>query len=299
MAVNLLALAAAQQLLRLDGPASFTLFAVAAIFVCLSLLPVTMTRLPQPQIGHTPRLDLRMVWNAAPAAFVGALSSGIGMGAFWSLGPIYGQRIGLDSDGIAVLMSSAILGGALLQWPIGRLSDSGDRRRALGFVAAAAALAGAVMAGLGNFETVALAGFFIFGGAAFTIYPVVVAHLIDHLHQQDILAGNTGVLFLHGVGAAIGPMIAAALLGQFGPAGLPLHFAIAFAPLAVFALLQARRSSDEIIDEAAHFAPMLRTSPAVLDMVSPEAAAPSADGGSAGATDGAAVPQHAAEAAQP
>lgn len=277
MVVNLLALAGAQQLLRLDGPGNFTLFAVAAIFACLSLLPVTMTRLPQPQLGHTPKLDLRMVWRAAPAAFVGALSSGIGMGAFWSLGPIYGQRIGLDPAGIAMLMSSAILGGALLQWPIGRLSDSGDRRRALGLVAAAAAITGAIMAALGDvtgsIEAVALAGFFIFGAAAFTIYPVTVAHLIDHVHQQDILAGNTGILFLHGVGAAIGPMIAGALLGLAGPAGLPLHFAIAFAPLAVFALLQARRGSDEIVDEAAHFSPMLRTSPTALDMVAPDAEA--------------------------
>jgi len=270
MAVNLLALAGAQQLLRLDGPETFTLFAVAAIFVCLSLLPVTMTRLPQPQLGHTPRLDLRMVWRAAPAAFVGALSSGVAMGAFWSLGPIYGERVGLDAAGVATLMTSAILDGALLQWPIGRFSDSGDRRRALGLVAAIAAASGAVMVALGSFASVALAGFFVFGAAAFAVYPIVVAHLIDHLHQQDILAGNTGVLFLHGVGAALGPMLAGVLLGWIGASGLPLHFALAFTPLAVFALLQARRGADEIVDEAAQFAPMLRTSPTVLEMVAPE-----------------------------
>jgi len=270
MVVNLLALGGAQQLLRLDSPQTFTLFAVAAIFVCLSLLPVTMTRLPQPQIGHTPKLDLRMVWRAAPVAFVGALVSGIAMGAFWSLAPIYGERVGLDAAGIAALMTSAILGGALLQWPIGRLSDSGDRRRALGFVATAAALTAAIIAALGSFEWVALIGFFVFGGAAFTVYPIVVAHLIDHLRQQDILAGNTGILFLHGVGAAIGPLMAGGLLGLVGPTGLPLHFTIAFAPLAVFALLQARRSSDEIIDEAAHFSPLRRTSPSVMEMAAPE-----------------------------
>ncbi len=276
MAVNLLALAGAQQLLRVDGPESFTLFAIAAIFVCLSLLPMTMTRLPQPQIGHAAKLDLGMVWRAAPAAFVGAISSGIAMGAFWSLGPIYGERIGLDAGGIAMLMTSAILGGALLQWPIGHLSDSGDRRKALGMVATAATITAAVMVAMGSFEMVALVGFFIFGGAAFTVYPIVVAHLIDHLHQRDILAGNTGILFLHGVGAAVGPLIAGGLLEYVGPTGLPLHFAISFAPLAIFALLQARRSKDEIIDEAAEFAPMLRTSPVALDMVSPDAETDSA-----------------------
>ena len=66
--------------------------------------------------------------------------------------------------------------------------------------------------------------------------------------------------------------------------GAALGDAISFAPLAIFALLQARRSKDEIIDEAAEFAPMLRTSPVALDMVSPDAetSAASADASTAG-----------------
>src|SRR5690606_29521264 len=149
MVVNLAALASAQQLLRLDTPANFTLFAVAAMFVCLSLLPVTMTRFAQPQIGNQAKLKLRLIWQAAPAAFVGALSSGLSMGAFWSLTPVYGERIGLDASGIGLLMTTAIVGGALLQWPMGRFSDARDRRVALAVAAFGAALAGGVVAAFG------------------------------------------------------------------------------------------------------------------------------------------------------
>ena len=49
MVVNLGALALAQQLLRLDSPAMFTLFAVSALFVCLAVMPVAATRLAQPR----------------------------------------------------------------------------------------------------------------------------------------------------------------------------------------------------------------------------------------------------------
>lgn len=270
MAVHLLALAGAQQLLRIDSPALFTLFAVAAIFPCLSLLPMTMTRLPQPVVNDSPRFSLRRIWQAAPAAYVGGLCSGLGMGAFWSLSPLYGERIGLDPAGIAMLMSCAILGGALLQWPIGRLSDSIDRRQAMAAVAVSASLAGVALATFHDSTLTVLIGFFAFGGAAFTVYPVVIAHLIDHLPQEEILAGNTAMLFLHGVGAAIGPLLAGLLLEQLGPIGLPVHFCLAFAPLALFAAIQIRRGQDEIVDGAAQFSPMLRTSSAVLDMVSPE-----------------------------
>src|SRR3546814_11200131 len=44
----------------------------------------------------------------------------------------------------------------------------------------------------------------LFGGAAFSVYPIAVAHLIDHLHAEQILAGNAALLLVHGAGAALG-----------------------------------------------------------------------------------------------
>lgn len=269
MAVNLGALALAQQLLRLGTPAEFGLFAIAAIFVCLAVMPVTATVLPPPTLTQTPRLSLRALWKAAPVACAGALLSGLAMGAFWGMSAVYGGRIGLDDNGVALLVTLSILGGALGQWPIGRFSDRTDRRRALGLVAGAACLAALLWAVLGSTgEAVLIAGI-LFGAAAFALYPIVVAHLIDHLAHEDILSGNAGLLLLHGAGAAVGPAVAGTLMGWLGPVALPLHFALMLAPLSAFALWHARRGADEIVEEAAHFMPMLRTSPTVLEMMTP------------------------------
>lgn len=269
MAVNLGALALAQQLLRLGSPAGFELFAVAAIFVCLASMPVAATRQAPPELHTTPRLGLRALWQTAPIACAGALLSGLAMGAFWSLTAVYGGRIGLDENNVAMLMTLAILGGALLQWPVGRYSDAVDRRRALGVVAGAAAAAGLLWAVLGLFGAAALVGGFLFGAAAFAVYPIAVAHLIDHLHHQDILSGSAALLLLHGFGAAIGPLLAGTAMGWLGPVALPLHFTAMLGPLAAYALWQARHGSDDIVEEAAHFVPMLRTSPTVLEMMTP------------------------------
>lgn len=278
MAVNLIALGAAQQLLVVSAPTGFTLFILATIFVCLSLLPVTVTRLPAPEMHDTPHPDLRRLWKAAPVAFVGATCSGLAMGAFWSMTPVYAQRIGLIDSDIGLLMSLAILGGALLQWPLGRFSDSRDRRMALAWIAAGAALSGALFGILGFWGQAAMIGGFLFGATAFAIYPVVVAHLIDHLPQNQILAGNAGILLLHGLGAAIGPAVAGLLMAGIGSAALPLHFTVSFAALAAFSALHARKGRDEIVDEPAHFVAMLRTSPSVLEMMSPpDHASPSHD----------------------
>ncbi|MBR0566824.1 MFS transporter [Azoarcus sp. L1K30] len=271
MAVNLGALAAAQQLIRLGSPGDFVLFAIAAIFVIVSLMPVTATRLPPPQLAHSPRLGLGKLWKAAPVAFAGAVQSGLAMGAFWGMSAVYGGRIGLDEAGVAQLITVSILGGALLQWPIGHFSDRGDRRLALAWVAAGASAAAILWAVLGQFGDLVMIGGFLFGAAAFAIYPVVVAHLIDHLAHDDILSGSAALLLLHGAGAAVGPALAGALMGWIGPAALPLHFILMLAPLAAFALWKSGRSKDEIVDEAAHFMPMMRTSPTALEMITPDA----------------------------
>jgi hypothetical protein len=81
------------------------------------------------------------------------------------------------------------------------------------------------------------------------------------------------------MGAAIGPTVAGVMMGWLGASALPLHFALAFDSLAGYALFQSRRGADEIVETAAHFTPVLRTSPAALEMMTPDEHAPSDDAG--------------------
>jgi MFS family permease len=266
MIVNLLALAAAQQFLHFASPETFVLFSIAAMMVCFSVMPVAQTRLPQPAITVVPRLTVRRLWFAAPAAVIGALASGLTMGTFWALGPLYADRLGLDAGGVAMLMTAAILGGALLQWPLGRFSDRGDRRHALATAAAGAALAAGAMAALSGHAYALLGAAFLYGGMAFAIYPIVVAHLVDHLSHEDILSGNAGILLLHGLGAVVGPALGGALMGIGGPAALPAFFAAVLGPMALYVTIQARRTKDEIVEEPAHFVPMVRTAATAMEI---------------------------------
>ncbi|MCK5792643.1 MAG: MFS transporter, partial [Ketobacter sp.] len=141
MVVNLGSLALAQQLLRLDSPSAFTLFALGAILVTLSVLPVTWTRLAQPEVSKVSKVKYGDLYRVAPVAMAGALLSGLAMGAFWGMSAVYGRRIGLDSNSVATFISCAIVGGALLQFPLGRYSDTHDRRKVLAVVCCGAALA--------------------------------------------------------------------------------------------------------------------------------------------------------------
>lgn len=267
MAVNLGALAVGQQLLRLAPAESFALFSLVAILVCAAMLPVAATRMAQPDMLSAVRIGVRQIFRIAPAAAAGALFSGLAIGAFWGLGPVYAARLGMGVDQVAVFMTVTILGGAVLQWPVGRLSDSGDRRRTLalacigGALAAAAATLFSPAAGIGLYAL-----FFLYGGLSFAVYPVAVAHLLDHVAAEDLLPACSTVLLLHGVGAALSPALAGFAMAQFGMRAFPGYLALVhlLIGLYVVARLAIRQ---RVAHGEAHFHPMLRTSPTAMEML--------------------------------
>jgi MFS family permease len=278
MVVNLAALAISQWLILLAPPSGFMLFSLVAIFISLSLIPIAMTRLDQPQTSSHASLNVRQLYRVAPVGVVGSLVSGLAMGAFWGLAPVFAQRIGLELIGISTLMSLVILGGAALQYPIGRYSDRHDRRRVLGKVTAAAAIvAVATLLLLQIWRDSLYPLMFLYGGLAFSLYPICVAHMVDHLAPEEVLAGSSGLLLLHGIGAAVGPTLAGVVMGLIGSQALLLYFALVLAPLALFAARHATPAADDDViaeDQTGVFVPMVRTSPIALELLPDGDAAP-------------------------
>ncbi len=267
MVVNLGAIACAQQLLRIDSDLTFILFAVASIFVTLSLIPITWTRLQQPEVNQVGRIQIKKLYQFAPVAIWGALLSGLAMGAFWGLGPLYASRIGLSSNEVATFITLFILGGAFFQFPLGKYSDNHDRRLVLCIVTGVAAIVAVVIAlNLGS-VVIFYSLSFIYGGLAFAIYPVSVAHMVDHLEPDDMLSGGSGLLLLHGIGAMVGPLVAGQLM-SWTPAILPLFWALNLLALSCLAYFYIRKGKSENPDEyAADFVPMIRTTPTALEML--------------------------------
>ncbi len=270
MVVNLGALTIAQQLLRLDSPLSFVLFAIAAMLISAGLAPVTLTRLTQPVITSTERFKFKTLYRLAPVAVFTSAFSGLAMGAFWGMAPIYAIHVGLDVNDVATFMSCAILGGAICQYPMGRYSDRHDRRKVLAvitFLASLAALLIALSAYLGLMLLLAVA---IFGGLIFSVYPVAIAHLIDQIEPEDNLAGVSGLLLLYGIGAALGPALSGQLMHFFGHQALPFYFFLTQLVSAIYIVYTYKQDKENKPEHASQFVPMVRTSPSVINMMPDE-----------------------------
>jgi MFS family permease len=195
------------------------------------------------------------------------LGAGAVNGMFWGMAPVFGQRLTLDEGQIATLMSATILGGALLQWPIGHLSDLLERRPVLvsvSFATAALAMVAGLIVVQGRPGLIFAA--FLYGGLMFSLYGLSVAHTNDHLHPGQVLEATRGLLFIYGVGAFAGPLMAGIAMRAVGPVGLPLLSAGIAAMLGLFGAYRMLRAEPPPREEQTDFVLLVRTSPAVLEM---------------------------------
>lgn len=267
MMSTLIALGIGQFLLLVGDSSSMVPFALAAILISLGVIPVAVTRVHEPRIETAVSVKLQHLMRISPLGTIGALGAGMLNGAFWGMTPVFGQRLALGDFHIALLMSATILGGALLQWPIGQLSDRHDRRNILILVsfataAVAAAVAILIVNSLPGLPLLAA----LYGGLMFSLYGISVAHTNDHLHQGQVLEATRGLLLIYGFGALAGPILGGLSMEIAGPVGLPALSAGMAVLLAAYGLYRRTQRVAPPLDEQGDFMPLVRTSPVALDM---------------------------------
>jgi MFS family permease len=273
---NLSALLIGQWMLLLGVPGSFELFSVSAMLYCLCLVPIGLTRLPAPLTPPVPQLNLERIFQAAPVGAAGCLAVGLANGAFWTLAPVYAQSLGFTTRELALFMSVFIAGGAIVQWPLGRLSDRMDRRWIIAATCAAAAACGLVLGGAGPvlLQTPALfyAIVFAFGAAVLPLYSLSVAHANDRLPRAEFVEASAGLLMINAATSIPGPLFAALVMATAGPNSLFLFTALAHAAMAFYAFTRIRLREPAPAELREAFTPVPQSSPAALplDPRSPE-----------------------------
>ncbi|RPF71920.1 MFS transporter [Aurantiacibacter spongiae] len=211
--------AVGQFLLNLGDNGPALPFMASAILLSLASLPVVLTRIDQPVLDPFRPFPVRRLYDSSPLGAVGSLATGVMLGAFYALGPVFAQRSGFGLSQVALFASCVITGGVALQYPLGLLSDRFDRRRVIAacFVAAfAVCLLLSLVARPGAIFALGA----LFGGFAFALYPLCVAHTNDHLGEDERVGASSGLVLVYSVGAAAGPLWGTAGMGAMGPQGL-------------------------------------------------------------------------------
>ena len=233
-----------QLLLPTTDPSGFRPFCIITIIIAIALVPIALTRAVAPASeGGGARINLRTLFRQTPFGLVAAFLCGVTTSGFFALGPIFAQRRGLDTAGVAIFMACGTLGGFLFTWPLGWLSDRLDRRLVIiGAAIVAAATLLTIVALVPNeaprwilYLCVA-----IFGGTIVPTYSVVMAHVNDSVGEGEFVAASGGLLIAQGAGAVFGPIVAG-LAMSIWERGLSVTLITAQLLVAAFGLYRLRR----------------------------------------------------------
>ena len=266
MAVNF-AVASGQLLLNfgeLNGP---EFFMIGAAFYAMALIPVSLTKSTHPEPVEASNFKLSKLFKISPVAMSGCIANGLVIGAILGLAPVFIKSLGYGVSTITVFMSLYMISGLVFQYPIGKLSDIYDRRIVI--------LAVSIVLGLSAIPLILikLPGIYVLyitaillGATTQTLYPLCISYTNDYLSPEELVKASGGLVLAYGMGAAIGPTIAAFMMEYIAANGL--FYFIAAVITVYIAIILIRIPQRATPEEKETFIPMpdALSSPGGLDI---------------------------------
>ncbi len=241
MIVQMLGIVASQGLLAAGDPFGYDLFLIPSILVSLAFLPILLAQTPTPTFETTARLGFVELFRISPLGCVGMLISGGVFSAMFGMASVWGTLSLLTVGQIALFTSALYVGGLILQYPVGWMSDRMDRRTIMLWLAVVAAgvLALAAAMPLPFWALLGVAA--VLGGITYPMYSLLIAYTNDFLSKEQMAAASAGLIFLNGVGAIFGPLVVGWLMGVVGTRGFFLFMAVLYGLQVAYTLWRMSR----------------------------------------------------------
>nr|WP_295885110.1 MFS transporter [uncultured Devosia sp.] len=248
VALNYVATAVGQMMVTLYDTSSFMLFSVASIVISSAAVPLALSRSPAPQPPKLVRLRPLHLFKLSPAGTTAIFLLGLATSALWALGPVFALAKTGDLASAAQFMSAVVAGGALAQWPLGKLSDRFDRRHVLIGITLAASIACVTVAILPQLGGPWLIVAALFGATILPSYAVASAHVFDVADRSEYVQVSGGLLLLYGIGSTLGPSLAAVAVEWFGPSSLAVFIALVQLTIVAFVVARMRLNKAQVVE---------------------------------------------------
>jgi len=199
-------------------PADGNLAPLAVIFfTALAILPIGLTRLPNPPPPASVSVNIRMAWRISPVGLIGVLASGGLSMLVQGFTPIYAASNKVSQADVALMMFVMQTGLLFIQYPLGILSDRIDRRYVL-VITCVLIVAAGFAALFVSFQTMAvlMLVFLLFAGSVETVYSIANAHANDRADPGDFVPLSSTLLVAWSAAATVVPLGVTLLTPAFG-----------------------------------------------------------------------------------
>ncbi|GAA0695001.1 MFS transporter [Marinobacterium maritimum] len=262
------AAAGGQLLIGDNNPINYALFTLAALFIVAGIIPLSLSRMHSPEVTDTgDRMSLLELVRLAPLGFIAAFTSGIFLGSFYALVPLFASLTGLENEQISIYMFASIMAAMLFAWPIGWVCDRVQRSYVLMLISVLTAATAAANAILVDSEFAwRLLALCLCMGLGSTVYSIGVAITNDMMDSSQIIAASSGLMLSYGIGSVCGPLISSALMEYFQPSALFQTLAVALGAMALFTLYRQYRVPPLPLEAQEHFIPAIPDVHAIPEM---------------------------------
>jgi MFS family permease len=208
-------------LLQMTGTAGWRPFALGALCLALTALPLQLVRQSS---GSNPGPQERLQWlriaRAAPIVMLAALIAGLVESAYVSLLPVFGLLRGLDERSSLLLVTVFLAGNVILQLPIGRLADRFGRRRVLAGCASVCVLGPLLLSAAMGTPWLLWPLLLLWGGTMYGFYTQGIALLGESYPQAKLADANTVFVVVYCAGGIVGPSLGGFAMDLWRPDGL-------------------------------------------------------------------------------
>lgn len=225
------------------GLSSANIFSLSAILVMVAMLPVTLTRIPSPEIPPQERISFPKVFAMTPLAIVGSFTAGILVNGLFTMASVFLLLQQYTVQEVSLYLSIAMIGGFVAQAPIAYLSNKLGRRTTILLCAVLSLVTATIsllaMYALPAWHLIQYGVAFLFGVSLFTLYALSLARANDVLpNHMNTVEVSRSLLFSYGVGSLVSPLMIGLIL-QFMPTyGFYSIYWIASLVLAVMSISQ-------------------------------------------------------------
>jgi MFS family permease len=260
-----------QVLLNVADPAGAGLFILISVLVSVSFAPILLSKNSAPPFDSAKPMTFLELFKASPLGVVGIFFIGTTFSALFGMSSVYATEINLSFQQISGFIMMIYIGGLIMQFPIGWLSDNMDRRLLsiiICFVGAATALSVFVLPSVPYVVLLGIA--FMIGGACNPLYSVLIAHTNDYLENDQMASASGSLIFVNGVGAMGGPIIVGYLMKSIGPNGYHLFIALTLLIIGCYGLYRMTQRATIDTDELSPHVTIFNRSTSVMAQVAAE-----------------------------
>lgn len=222
---------------------------IGIAFSALSILPVGMTRLPQPPPPARATVAFVRAWRITPVGIVGMLASGGLSMMVAGFAPIHATAIGYTPTQVSTLLTALPLGTLLFQIPFGWASDRTDRRYVLVVASFLSALAGIAAMGFdGASLVIVVAVYVVWSGTSESLYSLANAHANDRAEKDDLVMLSSTLLFAWSLSGAVFPAIGTVLTAAYGTGSfmvVAVAIGLSFAGFVAWRVMRSEQPSEE------------------------------------------------------